>query len=151
MLRAMKLLLTNDDGIDAAGLALLADVCERHGEVLVVAPKDEQSGVGHRVHTREHLRLDVRAPKRFALAGTPADCIRVAMRGLSVTPDWVISGLNHGGNLGVDIHMSGTVAGAREAAILGARAIAISQVMSAKHPWWLPSWRVPCPADASTT
>jgi 5'-nucleotidase len=134
MLRAMKLLLTNDDGIDAAGLALLAEVCKHHGEVTVVAPKDEQSGVGHRVHTREHLHLDERAPQRFALAGTPADCIRVAMRGLSVAPDWVISGLNHGGNLGVDIHMSGTVAGAREAAILGARAIAISQVLSAKHP-----------------
>jgi 5'-nucleotidase len=130
----MKYLLTNDDGIDAAGLALVADLLSARGDVTVVAPRDEQSGVGHRVHTREHLALDERAPGRYALAGTPADCVRVAMRGLSVQPDWVISGLNHGGNLGVDIHMSGTVAGAREAAILGVPAIAVSQVLSAKHP-----------------
>lgn len=134
MLARMKYLLTNDDGIDAAGLSLVAELLGARGEVTVVAPRDEQSGVGHRVHTREHLQLDERAPGRFALAGTPADCVRVAMRGLDVQPDWVISGLNHGGNLGVDIHMSGTVAGAREGAILGARAIAVSQVLSAKHP-----------------
>jgi len=130
----MKLLLTNDDGIDAAGLALLAEVCAQHGQVTVVAPRDEQSGVGHRVNTREHLPLEARSEGRFALGGTPADCVRVAMRGLTCAPDWVLSGLNHGGNLGVDIHMSGTVAGAREGAILGARAIALSQVLSAKHP-----------------
>jgi len=136
----MKLLLTNDDGIEAVGLNLLADVCAGFGEVTVVAPHTEQSGVGHRVHTRGPLKLDERivqgkpSPRRYALEGTPADCARIGIRALSVGADWVLSGLNHGGNLGVDIHMSGTVAGAREGAILGCQAIAISQVLSIKHP-----------------
>lgn len=130
----MKFLLTNDDGIDAVGLSLLGDVCAELGEVTVVAPTEEQSGVGHRVITRAPLVLESRPERRYALAGTPADCTRVALRALSVAPDWVLSGLNHGGNLGVDIHMSGTVAGAREGAILGCQAIAISQVLNVKHP-----------------
>jgi len=133
----MRLLLTNDDGIEALGLKLLAEVCQglsRTRQVSVVAPLEEQSGVGHRVHTRGALRCEDRGAGRFALAGTPADCTRVALRGLGIASDWVISGLNHGGNLGVDIHMSGTVAGAREGAILGLQGIAISQVLNMKHP-----------------
>lgn len=130
----MHFLLTNDDGIDAVGLSLLADICAAHGDVTVVAPREEQSGVGHRVKTREVLKLEERTPRRYALTGTPADCARVALRGLGLEADWVLSGLNHGGNLGVDIHMSGTVAAAREAAILGRRALAISQVLSLQHP-----------------
>lgn len=136
----MKLLLTNDDGIDAMGLALLAGVCANLGEVTVVAPFEEQSGVGHRVQTRHPLKLIERvfagreSQRCYSLAGTPADCARVAIRALSLTPDWAISGLNHGGNLGVDINMSGTVAGAREACILGSQAIAISQVLSVRYP-----------------
>jgi len=130
----MQFLLTNDDGIDALGLKLLEDVLASHGQVTVVAPDTEQSGVGHRVNTRGALKLDERAPLRYALAGTPADCARVGLRGLGITADWVISGLNHGGNLGVDIHMSGTVAGAREGAILGCSGLAISQVINLRHP-----------------
>ena len=130
----MHLLITNDDGIDARGLALLEEVCAAHGAVTVIAPDQEQSGVGHRVHTRGALTLSDRGPERFALSGTPADCARVGLRGLGMTPDWVLSGLNHGGNLGVDIHMSGTVAGAREGAILGARGLAISQVLNVNVP-----------------
>ncbi|MFT3927410.1 MAG: 5'/3'-nucleotidase SurE [Myxococcales bacterium] len=133
----MRLLLTNDDGIDAIGLKLLAEVCQglpQTSQVSVVAPLEEQSGVGHRVHTRGGLRWEDRGAGRFALGGTPADCTRVALRGLGLSSDWVISGLNHGGNLGVDIHMSGTVAGAREGAILGLQGIAISQVLNMKHP-----------------
>jgi 5'-nucleotidase len=136
----MKFLLTNDDGIDAQGLALLASVCANMGEVAVVAPVDEQSGVGHRVSARQPLSCAERvfsgreAQRCYALAGTPADCSRIGLRALALAPDWVLSGLNHGGNLGVDIHMSGTVAGAREAAILGTQAIAISQVLSVRHP-----------------
>ncbi|MET0286108.1 MAG: 5'/3'-nucleotidase SurE [Polyangiales bacterium] len=129
----MKFLLTNDDGIEAKGLALLADVCAKLGEVTVVAPDCEQSGVGHRVNTREPLKLQQLA-NGHALSGTPADCTRIGMRALHSGADWVISGLNHGGNMGVDINMSGTVAGAREGAILGAQAIAISQVLSVRHP-----------------
>lgn len=130
----MKFLLTNDDGIDAVGLKLLASVCAELGEVAVVAPAEEQSGVGHRVITRGPLKLESRPERCYALAGTPADCTRVALRALAIEADWVLSGLNHGGNLGVDIHMSGTVAGAREGAILGVPAIAISQVLNARHP-----------------
>lgn len=133
----MRLLLTNDDGIDAVGLNLLAEVCgelPETSQVSVVAPLEEQSGVGHRVNTRGRLRCEDRGQGRYALAGTPADCTRVALRGLGLDSDWVLSGLNHGGNLGVDIHMSGTVAGAREGAILGRQAIAISQVLNIKHP-----------------
>ena len=130
----MRLLLTNDDGIDALGLGLLAEIGAAHGEVTVLAPAEEQSGVGHRVHTRGVLQLEERAPGRVALHGTPADCTRIALRGLGIEADWVLSGLNHGGNLGVDIPMSGTVAGAREGAILGCQALAISQVINVKHP-----------------
>lgn len=130
----MRLLLTNDDGIDAVGLNLLAEVSAQLGEVTVVAPDAEQSGVGHRVHTRGPIKLEARGAGRHALFGTPADCVRVGLRALAMKADWVLSGLNHGGNLGIDIHMSGTVAGAREGAILGCQAIAISQVLSAKYP-----------------
>lgn len=130
----MNFLLTNDDGIDAMGLKLLAEVCADLGDVTIVAPHQEQSGVGHRVTTRGTLALDTRSERRHALAGTPADCARVGLRALGAQVDWVLSGLNHGGNLGVDIHMSGTVAGAREGAILGYQALAISQVLSAKFP-----------------
>jgi len=136
----MKFLLTNDDGIEAVGLTLLAGVCASLGDVTIVAPVDEQSGVGHRVTARAPLRLIDRVfagregQRCYALGGTPADCSRVGLRALSLSADWVLSGLNHGGNMGVDIHMSGTVAGAREAAILGTQAIAISQVLSVRHP-----------------
>jgi 5'-nucleotidase len=110
-------------------------VCEEHGAVTILAPDQEQSGVGHRVNTRAALRFVEHAERRYTLSGTPADCTRVAMRALGLKPSWVLSGLNHGGNLGVDIHMSGTVAAAREAAILGVPAIAISQVLNARHPF----------------
>jgi len=136
----MKLLLTNDDGIDAQGLSLLAEVCGKLGEVTVVAPHQEQSGVGHRVQTRHPIKIAQRVfggrehQDCWSLEGTPADCTRVGLRGLSVAADWVVSGLNHGGNLGVDVNMSGTVAGAREGAILGCQAIAISQVLSVRYP-----------------
>ena len=131
----MHFLLTNDDGYGAIGLNLLAEVCAAHGLVTILAPDQEQSGVGHRVSTRAALRFVEHAEHRYTLAGTPADCARIALRGLALTPSWVLSGLNHGGNLGVDIHMSGTVAAAREAAILGVPAIAISQVLNLRHPF----------------
>lgn len=131
----MQFLLTNDDGFGALGLHLLASVCAAHGEVTIIAPDQEQSGVGHRVHTRQPLRYVTHRERCHSLSGTPADCARVGLVGLGLKPDWVISGLNHGGNLGVDIHMSGTVAGAREAAILGCPAIAISQVINARYPF----------------
>jgi len=129
----MRFVLTNDDGIEARGLALLAELAAERGTVHVVAPETEQSGVGHRVSPHVPLRCQARDGQRYAVAGTPADCVRVALRGLALSADWVLSGLNHGGNLGIDLLMSGTVAGAREAAALGCQAIAVSQVLSRAH------------------
>jgi 5'-nucleotidase len=123
----MKLLLTNDDGIDALGIAALGDAVE--GEIYVAAPHVQRSECGHQVTTRESIEVVQREERAFAVKGTPADCVRLALRGDlfgGIEFDWVLSGINEGGNLGVDIHISGTVAAAREATILGRRAIAFS-------------------------
>ena len=123
----MKLLLTNDDGIDAAGLAALETAIR--GEVYVAAPHRQRSECGHQVTTRDRIVVTRRSETRVAVHGTPVDCVRLALRGGlfgSVSFDWVLSGINEGGNLGVDVYISGTVAAAREAAILGRPAIAFS-------------------------
>jgi 5'-nucleotidase len=123
----MHFLLTNDDGIHADGLATLAALARRHGNVTVVAPHVTLSGCSHQVTDKQPLRLDEVEADRFMLGGTPADCARVGLRHLGVEAHWVLSGINHGSNLGTDVHMSGTVAAAREAALLGRPAIAFSQ------------------------
>ena len=125
-----RFLLTNDDGIEAPGLAALERSIEGLGAVQVVAPAEEQSGVGHRVTTREPIRVNVDAPERWRVHGTPGDCSRLALKGLGLKPDWVLAGINRGGNLGMDAYMSGTLAAAREATLLGCHAIAISQYVS---------------------
>lgn len=132
----MRILVTNDDGIDAPGLAVLAQVAERFGEVLVVAPRDHQSGCSHMVTTHRPLTVEQRGEQRYAVDGTPADCVRVALRHLRLEVDWVLSGVNDGGNLGVDIYLSGTVAAAREARLLGKPAIAFSQYRRSKTVRW---------------
>lgn len=123
----MKILLTNDDGIDAAGLAALADAAHNLGQLTWIAPHTHRSGCGHRVTTDEPIRLFTHADNRWAIDGTPADCVRVALAKVAPDIDWVLSGMNHGGNLGADVYMSGTVAAVREAALHGKRAIAVSQ------------------------
>jgi 5'-nucleotidase len=123
----MKLLLTNDDGIDAPGLAALAEVAAVHGELTLVAPHTHLSGCGHRVTTNGPIRLMRKDPLRWAIDGTPADCVRVALAKLAPDVSWVLSGMNHGGNLGADVYISGTVAAVREAALHGRPAIAFSQ------------------------
>src|SRR5690606_8605943 len=130
----MKILLTNDDGIDAPGLALLAEIAAERGQPVIVAPDRHLSGCAHRVITEEELILDERGPNRYALNGTPADCVRIGL--LHVCPDaaWVLSGVNDGGNLGVDTYLSGTVAGAREAALFERPSIALSQYRRDKGP-----------------
>ena len=130
----MRILVTNDDGFDAPGLAALQAAAGDFGEVTLFAPATQQSYVGHRVSTHTPLRLTELAPGQFHLEGTPADCVRVALRGLNQSFDWVLSGINHGGNLGADVYTSGTVAAAREAALLGVPAIAISQFHRRPHP-----------------
>ena len=122
----MKFLLTNDDGIDAAGLASLVNAVAAFGESVVVAPADAQSGVSHRVTWQEGVRIERRQEKRYAIHGTPADCVRLGL--LKVAPDakWILSGINHGANLGADVHYSGTVAAVREAVLHGWPGIAVS-------------------------
>ena len=122
----MKLLLTNDDGIDAEGLAALAAAASSLGTLATVAPHTHLSGCGHRVTTDGPIRVMARGATRWAIDGTPADCVRVALAKLAPDLDWVLSGMNHGGNLGVDVFHSGTVAAVREAAMHGRRAIAFS-------------------------
>jgi 5'-nucleotidase len=122
-----KILITNDDGWDAPGLAALRRLGARLGEVYVVAPREPQSYSGHRVTTADPLVLSETAPREFTLSGTPADCVRVALSALFPDIDWVLAGINRGGNLGADLFTSGTVAAAREAALLGRPAIAVSQ------------------------
>jgi 5'-nucleotidase len=123
----MKFLLNNDDGIDARGLAALTEAAREFGERVVVAPAGPQSGMSHTVTWDGAVRLEERAPGRFAVYGTPADCARLGL--LRVAPDarWVLSGINHGGNLGADVYYSGTVAAVREAALHGWPGIAFSQ------------------------
>ena len=123
----MKLLLTNDDGIDAQGLAALAEVAAAHGSLTWVAPHTHLSGCGHRVTTDGPIRLMQKDAQRWAIDGTPADCVRVALAKLAPDVAWVLSGMNHGGNLGADVYISGTVAAVREAALHGRSAIAFSQ------------------------
>ena len=122
----MKLLLSNDDGIDAPGLEALFDAAREFGEPVVVAPAGPQSGVSHAVTFEGAVQLEERGAARFAVHGTPADCARLGL--LRVVPDakWVLRGINHGANLGADVYYSGTVAAVREAALHGWPGIALS-------------------------
>jgi 5'-nucleotidase len=122
----MKIILTNDDGIDAPGLAALNNVCRAWGETFVVAPSVCHSSMSHRVTTLEPIPVIEENATRFRVEGTPADCTRLALKCLVPGADWVIAGINRGGNLGADTYLSGTVAAAREAALLGVRSVAIS-------------------------
>jgi 5'-nucleotidase len=123
----MRFLLTNDDGIDADGLAALAKAAAPLGELTWVAPDSHYSGCGHRVTTDRPIRLCQHYERRWAIDGTPADCARVALAHLAPDVDWVLAGINHGGNLGADVFHSGTVAAVREAALHGKPGIALSQ------------------------
>lgn len=125
----MDFLLTNDDGIDAPGLAALESAISGLGRVLIVAPAHEHSMCGHRVTTHTPLRVEQRGENRWAVVGTPADCVRLALHALHLRPAWVLSGVNAGGNMGQDIVISGTVAAAREAAYHGLPAAAFSHYL----------------------
>jgi 5'-nucleotidase len=122
------ILVTNDDGIHAPGLVALAEAVRPLGDVLVVAPHQESSAIGHALTLRRPLRLDQHGPGRYAVDGTPTDCVNIAVAVLlqGRLPDLVVSGINTGWNLGDDVTYSGTVSGALEAALLGAPAIAVS-------------------------
>lgn len=123
----MHILITNDDGIDAPGLAAIEAAVRQFGTLTVVAPHREYSGCGHQVTNDEPFRIERTAERRYKVFGTPADCTRIGLTKLAPAVDLVLSGINEGGNLGVDVVMSGTVAAAREAVWLGTPSIAFSQ------------------------
>ncbi|RTL88584.1 MAG: 5'/3'-nucleotidase SurE [Hyphomicrobiales bacterium] len=127
----MRILLTNDDGIHAEGLAVAERIARAiSDDIFVIAPEFEQSGVAHSLSLNDPLRLREISPRHFALKGTPTDCVIMGVRKLMLDhpPDLVISGVNSGQNIAEDVTYSGTVAGAIEATILGIPAIALSQV-----------------------
>ncbi|HDP34331.1 MAG TPA: 5'/3'-nucleotidase SurE [Candidatus Hydrogenedentes bacterium] len=123
------ILLTNDDGIHASGLRLLAGALALLGEVVVYAPDRQRSAVGHGVSLHQPLRITETQPGWHMVDGTPADCLILAVRGLlGRRPDLIVSGINAGANLGDDVTYSGTVAGAFEGMLLGVPSFAISNV-----------------------
>jgi 5'-nucleotidase len=126
----MRILITNDDGIHAEGL----DVLERialalSDDVTIVAPETDQSGVAHSLSLNDPLRLREIGPRRFAVKGTPTDCVIMGVRKImrDAPPDLVLSGVNRGHNLAEDVTYSGTIAGAMEGTLLGVRSMALSQ------------------------
>ncbi len=128
----MRFLLTNDDGIHAPGLHVLARVAAKLGEVVVVAPDTERSGVSHAITLYKPLRLREFQPGWLACDGTPTDCIYLALHHLNLQPDVVLSGINPGPNLGHDVLYSGTVAGALEGAHWRVPSLAISHCTSSE-------------------
>ena len=125
----MKILVSNDDGILAEGIGLLAEACLSVGQVTVVAPDREQSGTSHSLTMHRPLRPQRRHDGSFQVDGTPTDCVLLAFGGLlDEPPDFVFSGVNHGPNMGEDVLYSGTVSVAMEAVTLGVPGIAVSYV-----------------------
>ena len=126
----MRILITNDDGIDAEGLKYLVDWAKTKGEVCVFAPKTQQSGKSQSIEI--HGTYEVKKVDKFdgieaySVDSTPADCVRVAVLGMKKQVDLVLSGINNGPNLGADIHYSGTVGACFEAAQSGIRSMAVS-------------------------
>ncbi len=126
----MRILVTNDDGIHAEGLAVMeAIAAQLSEEVWVVAPETDQSGVAHSLSLSNPLRLRQIGERRFAVAGTPTDCVIMAARSIMIEarPDLVLSGVNRGQNVAEDVTYSGTIAAAMEGTLLGIPSIAVSQ------------------------
>lgn len=125
-----RILLTNDDGVRAPGLAALAQALRPLGDVTIVAPSENHSGTGHAITLSDPIyveRVEVAGLPATGLSATPASCVRVALaRLLETRPDIVVSGVNRGSNFGLNAYISGTVAAAREAAMQGVPAIASS-------------------------
>ncbi len=123
----MRLLCTNDDGILAVGLECLAKAASQLGEVTVVAPDREQSATSHSLTLHHPIRPVMRGERRWQVDGTPTDCVMLAVEALMPErPDFVLSGINHGHNMGEDVLYSGTVAAAMEGVTLGIPAMALS-------------------------
>jgi len=128
----MCILLTNDDGIHAPGLAVLEAIArEISDDIWICAPSEEQSGAGHSLTLTRPVRLHQHGERRFSVAGTPTDAVTMAIKKvMPQRPDVILSGVNRGANLGDDVTYSGTVAAALEGTLAGIRSIALSQVFT---------------------
>lgn len=127
----MRILLTNDDGINATGLTVLEAIARTlSDDITIVAPAEEMSGAGHSLTLTRPLRLREHGEKRFSVTGTPTDAVMMAMAEImkDARPDLILSGVNRGANLAEDVTYSGTVSAAMEGALAGVRSIALSQV-----------------------
>ena len=127
----MKILVTNDDGINSYGLKILVDVARQFGEVFCIAPMTEQSGKSHSIIIKDPIQIlqekdIVEGVRTYSVNGTPGDCVRIAYYYLKEEFDIVFSGVNNGYNLGEDILYSGTVGAASEGVLCGKKAIAFS-------------------------
>ena len=123
----MRILISNDDGIQSEGLVALEEKLSNLGEVFTVAPDREQTSMSHALTLHRPLRATEIGPNRFAVDGTPTDCVKLALTGLlPVRPDLVVSGINKGPNLGDDVIYSGTVSAAVEGTLLGIPSMAVS-------------------------
>ncbi|MCF4164433.1 5'/3'-nucleotidase SurE [Zavarzinia compransoris] len=130
--RPLRILVSNDDGIHAPGLKVLIRIAKAIStDVWVVAPETEQSGASHSLTLTSPLRIRKAGAKRYAVSGTPTDCVMMAIDRLikGRKPDLVLSGVNRGGNIGEDVTYSGTIAAAMEGTMLGVPSIAMSQVL----------------------
>jgi 5'-nucleotidase len=133
----MRILITNDDGIHAPGLQVLERIARSlTDDVWIVAPETEQSGASHSLTIHRPLRLRSLGDRRFVVDGTPTDCVLLALNRVleDRRPDLVLSGVNHGSNIGEDVTYSGTIAAAMEATLLGCRAVALSQHLDPSRP-----------------
>jgi len=128
----MRILLTNDDGINAPGLYVLEKIAAQlSDDIWICAPSEEQSGAGHSLTLTRPVRMRQHAERRFSVSGTPTDSVTMALKKvLPGDPDLILSGVNRGANLGDDVTYSGTVSAALEGALAGIRSIALSQVYS---------------------
>ncbi|MGI9423635.1 MAG: 5'/3'-nucleotidase SurE [Hyphomicrobiaceae bacterium] len=143
----MRILITNDDGIDAPGLGALRDIAaELSDDVWVVAPETNHSGAGHSLSLRDPIRMREIDERTFAVSGTPTDCVIMAVRRVMFDhrPDLILSGVNLGQNLAEDVTYSGTIAAAFEGTLVGIRSIALSQSVGfreGREPEWETSRR----------
>lgn len=133
----MRILVTNDDGLDATGIEVLEDIArELSDDVWVIAPAQDNSGASHSLTLHEPLRHSHHGEQKFSIHGTPTDCVIMGVRKFlgDTPPDLVLSGINHGQNIADDVTYSGTIAGAFEGAILGIPSIALSLATGIKTP-----------------
>ncbi len=138
----MRFLLTNDDGYRSLGIAMMARILEDIGRVTIVAPDSEMSAASHSLTLTRALRVNPHDKGVYSVDGTPTDCVMLAVNGiLKERPDYLISGINHGANLGDDVTYSGTVAAAIEGTLLGIPSLAISY--ASRDPGFLTGWEEP--------